>query len=192
MPSGICFRFVGLDFVSVLHWLEGDANRAAGDGTLAGGSGRLPFPLVASGVSRITSLPEPPIPGGPRIKFEPTHVGCYGLIGGVVRVTHRLIMPARCRRHAKRIPSSARRAVPRTRRPGDRRSKRAVMFRRLANPSRATIIRGNRRLPMDQYIERVVDLLDPALNRIHNMPVDEARQRVLSGQPEAVRGIDGS
>src|SRR6266566_4335849 len=46
---------------------------------------------------------EPPIPGGPRIKFEPTHVGCYGLIGGVVRVTHRLIMPARCRRHAKRI-----------------------------------------------------------------------------------------
>src|SRR6266566_9137987 len=81
----------------------GHANRAAGDGTLAGGSGRLPFPLVASGASRITSIPEPPIPGGPRIKFEPTHVGCYGLIGGVVRVTHRLIMPARCRRHAKRI-----------------------------------------------------------------------------------------
>src|SRR5438046_222688 len=89
LPSGICFRFVGLDFVSVLHWLEGDANRVAGDGTLAGGSGRLPFRLVASGVSRITSIPEPPIPGGPRIKFEPTHVGCYGLIGGVVRVTHR-------------------------------------------------------------------------------------------------------
>src|SRR6266478_4750386 len=89
------------------QWLEGDANRAAGDGNLAGGSGRLPFPLVASGVSRITSIPEPPIPGGPRIKFEPTHVGCYGLIGGVVRVTHRLIMPARCRRHAKRIPLPA-------------------------------------------------------------------------------------
>ena len=45
---------------------------------------------------------------------------------------------------------------------------------------------------MDQYIERVVDLLDPSLNRIYNMAVDEARQRVLSGKPEAVREIDGS
>src|SRR6266487_6722643 len=55
-----------------------------GDGTLAGGAGRFPFPLVASGVSRITSIPEPLIAGGPRIKFEPTHVSCYGWIGGVV------------------------------------------------------------------------------------------------------------
>jgi len=45
---------------------------------------------------------------------------------------------------------------------------------------------------MEQYIERVVDLLDPSLNHIYNMTVDEARQRVLSGQPEAVREIDGS
>jgi len=45
---------------------------------------------------------------------------------------------------------------------------------------------------MDHYIERVVDLLDPALNRIHNMTAEEARARVLSGQPEAVRDIDGS
>src|SRR6266550_2347489 len=45
---------------------------------------------------------------------------------------------------------------------------------------------------MDHYIERVVDLLDPSLNRIYNMTVDEARQRVLSGKPEAVRDIDGS
>src|ERR1041385_2054249 len=45
---------------------------------------------------------------------------------------------------------------------------------------------------MDQYIERVVDLLDPSLNRLHNMTVDEARRRVLSGQPPAVREIDGS
>src|SRR5438128_8952721 len=45
---------------------------------------------------------------------------------------------------------------------------------------------------MDQYIERVVDLLDPSLNRIYNMAVDEARRRVLSGKPEAVREIDGS
>ncbi len=42
------------------------------------------------------------------------------------------------------------------------------------------------------YIERVVDLTDPLLNQIHNMPVEEARRRVLSGKPEAVREIDGS
>jgi asparagine synthase (glutamine-hydrolysing) len=45
---------------------------------------------------------------------------------------------------------------------------------------------------MNQYIERVVDLLDPALNEIHNMPVEEARRRVLSGDPQEVREIDGS
>ncbi|MBM3878263.1 MAG: asparagine synthetase B family protein [Verrucomicrobia bacterium] len=45
---------------------------------------------------------------------------------------------------------------------------------------------------MDQYLERVVDLLDPSANRIHNLTLEEARQRVLSGQPEAVREIDGS
>ena len=45
---------------------------------------------------------------------------------------------------------------------------------------------------MNDYIERVVDLLDPSLNQIHNLTLDEARQRVLSGQSEAVREIDGS
>jgi asparagine synthase (glutamine-hydrolysing) len=45
---------------------------------------------------------------------------------------------------------------------------------------------------MEQYIERVVDLLDPGLNRIHNLSLDEARDRVLSGKPQAVREIDGS
>ncbi len=45
---------------------------------------------------------------------------------------------------------------------------------------------------MHSYIERVVDLLDPALNQIHNMTQEEARQRVLSGKAEAVREIDGS
>ncbi len=45
---------------------------------------------------------------------------------------------------------------------------------------------------MEQYVERVVDLLDPALNRMYNMSLEEARSRVLSGDPEAVRGIDGS
>jgi asparagine synthase (glutamine-hydrolysing) len=45
---------------------------------------------------------------------------------------------------------------------------------------------------MDHYLERVVDLLDPALNQIHNMGVPEARERLLSGKAEAVREIDGS
>ncbi|MEK7677200.1 MAG: asparagine synthase-related protein [Verrucomicrobiota bacterium] len=45
---------------------------------------------------------------------------------------------------------------------------------------------------MDHYLERVVDLLDPALNRIYNMTVEEARRRVLTGPPAAVREIDGS
>lgn len=42
------------------------------------------------------------------------------------------------------------------------------------------------------YIERVVDLLDPALNRIYNQSVEEARARVLSNNAEAVREIEGS
>ena len=41
-------------------------------------------------------------------------------------------------------------------------------------------------------IERVVDLLDPSLNQLHNLDVDEARRRVLNGDPAAVRAIDGS
>src|SRR5512133_1110047 len=45
---------------------------------------------------------------------------------------------------------------------------------------------------MEQYLERVVDLLDPDLNRIHNMSLAEARQRVLSAKADAVREIDGS
>lgn len=45
---------------------------------------------------------------------------------------------------------------------------------------------------MNEYIERVVNLLDPSLNQIHNMTLEEAQQRVLSNKPEAVREIDGS
>jgi asparagine synthase (glutamine-hydrolysing) len=45
---------------------------------------------------------------------------------------------------------------------------------------------------MNQYLERVVDLTDSTANRILNMTVDEARQRLLSGKPEAVREIAGS
>ena len=46
--------------------------------------------------------------------------------------------------------------------------------------------------PHDFYVERVVDLLDPAANRILNMSVDEARARVLSGDAAKVSEIDGS
>ena len=40
-------------------------------------------------------------------------------------------------------------------------------------------------------IDRVVDLTDPQRNLIWNMTLDEARARVASGDPTAVRGIDG-
>jgi asparagine synthase (glutamine-hydrolysing) len=45
---------------------------------------------------------------------------------------------------------------------------------------------------MLKVVERVVDLLDPALNQIENMTVDEARGLLLSADPEAVLGIRGS
>ncbi len=44
----------------------------------------------------------------------------------------------------------------------------------------------------DQYLERVVDLLDPNLNRLHGLTVDEARRRLLEGTFEDIRHIDGS
>jgi asparagine synthase (glutamine-hydrolysing) len=40
-------------------------------------------------------------------------------------------------------------------------------------------------------IDRVVDLTDPQRNLIYNMTLDEARRRVASGDPAAVRAIDG-
>ena len=45
---------------------------------------------------------------------------------------------------------------------------------------------------MDDYIERLVDLIDPAAQRIRNMTVEEARERVLHGSADSVLGIDGS
>ena len=45
---------------------------------------------------------------------------------------------------------------------------------------------------MHQYIEQLVDLTDPAANRIGNMNADTARERILNGSPEDVREIDGS
>lgn len=45
---------------------------------------------------------------------------------------------------------------------------------------------------MNHYVERVVDLTEPAANQIFNLTVEEARARLHSGNPEAVRGIHGS
>ena len=45
---------------------------------------------------------------------------------------------------------------------------------------------------MRQPVSRIVDLLDPSLNRLANMSVEEARRRVLEGNPAGVRAIDGS
>jgi len=44
----------------------------------------------------------------------------------------------------------------------------------------------------EQYVERVIDLTDPARNRIQNMTADDARARLASRIPGAVREIDGS
>src|SRR5687767_11005056 len=41
-------------------------------------------------------------------------------------------------------------------------------------------------------VSQLVDLLDPHLNQLHNVSVDEARGRVLRADPAAVRAIDGS
>ena len=40
-------------------------------------------------------------------------------------------------------------------------------------------------------IERLVNLLDPEANLLLNMSVDEALRRLGSGNPDAVREIDG-
>ena len=45
---------------------------------------------------------------------------------------------------------------------------------------------------MHRPVERVIDLLDPRLNHLHSLDVEDARRRVLSGDPAAVRAIDGS
>jgi asparagine synthase (glutamine-hydrolysing) len=41
------------------------------------------------------------------------------------------------------------------------------------------------------YVSRVVDLTDPTRNVLYNLTLDEARSRVASGDPTAVRDIEG-
>jgi len=45
---------------------------------------------------------------------------------------------------------------------------------------------------MHAYIESLVDLIDPSTVRLGNMTLEAARERILRGSPEDVRGIDGS
>ena len=45
---------------------------------------------------------------------------------------------------------------------------------------------------MRRPVSQLVDLLDPALNELHNVELEEARGRVLRGDPAGVRAIDGS
>jgi asparagine synthase (glutamine-hydrolysing) len=45
---------------------------------------------------------------------------------------------------------------------------------------------------MHQYVSRVVDLIDPAVNQLHAPTIEEARARVRAGDAEGVRAIDGS
>ncbi len=45
---------------------------------------------------------------------------------------------------------------------------------------------------MNQHVERVVDLIDPSAQRLEGIELEEARAIILSGEPEAVRRIEGS
>ncbi|MDG1892244.1 MAG: asparagine synthase-related protein [Verrucomicrobiota bacterium] len=45
---------------------------------------------------------------------------------------------------------------------------------------------------MNEYLERVVNLIPEDSHRIYNMSMEEACERILSGKPERVMGIDGS
>jgi len=45
---------------------------------------------------------------------------------------------------------------------------------------------------MDQYVERVVDLIEHGSNHLYNLNLDEARRILLDGPAEAVRYIQGS
>src|SRR5215471_18213098 len=45
---------------------------------------------------------------------------------------------------------------------------------------------------IEKPVDRVVDLVDPAVQRLQNVSLDEARRRVVSGAPNAVAEIEGS
>ena len=64
------------------------------------------------------------------------------------------------------------------------------MFR--VRRGRKLIFKTFKRLAVDHYVERVVDLTDPSANQIFNLTVEEARRQLLTGDPDAVRRIHGS
>jgi asparagine synthase (glutamine-hydrolysing) len=45
---------------------------------------------------------------------------------------------------------------------------------------------------VQQYVEQVVDLLEPQINQLYSLTVEEARERVHRGSPDQVRLIEGS
>jgi len=51
---------------------------------------------------------------------------------------------------------------------------------------------SSKEAPVQQYVERVIDLIEPESNHIYNLSAEEARRLLLEGPPEAVRNIHGS
>jgi asparagine synthase (glutamine-hydrolysing) len=47
-------------------------------------------------------------------------------------------------------------------------------------------------MPVDQYVERVVDLTEPESNHLYNMSVEEARKLLIEQPAESIRQIQGS
>lgn len=47
-------------------------------------------------------------------------------------------------------------------------------------------------MPTHAYVERIVDLIDPATNQIFGQTIEDARKQLLEGSPESVGAISGS
>ncbi|HMD21432.1 MAG TPA: asparagine synthase-related protein [Alloacidobacterium sp.] len=48
------------------------------------------------------------------------------------------------------------------------------------------------RIAVQQYVERVVDLIEPETNQIHNLTVEDAQRLLLEQPADVIRGIAGS
>src|SRR5271170_7364903 len=48
------------------------------------------------------------------------------------------------------------------------------------------------RIAVQQYVERVVDLIEPETNQIHNLTVEDAQRLLLEQPGDVIRGIAGS
>jgi hypothetical protein len=47
------------------------------------------------------------------------------------------------------------------------------------------------RIAVQQYVERVIDLIEPETNQIHNLTVEDAQRLLLEQPADAIRGIAG-